>query len=586
MNKKQKITLLCFAIIYLMVITYLFTPTLNYGFRGFVESLIPFCIGILIWELKKGGRLTKVPINKFVIIFGSIGVLIISQFPFLLMLGFIIYTFYERKRVAKENRIRISKYVALAIVLYLVVLPIFTTSPLLWSKEYRNLIGDVKMGDDFTSKISPISNNDIRVVDEYIAQRLGDKVLGTVPAMGSQVEIGTFNIQSINNKLYWVAPLLHSGLLKWNKNKTGTTGYIMVSTSNERDVKLVQNYGDEPVLIKYQPKAYFSDNLRRHIYFNGFMTQGFTDYSFEIDNEGKPYWVVTLFKNRIGFGGQDATGVLLVDCKTGDIQEYNIQDAPKWVDRIQPADLVKEQLDLWGELVQGVTNFSDQNKLRTTNGISLVYGEGGNSYWYTGLTSVGADEGTVGFVLVDTRTKEATWYKQIGATEEAAQYSAQGKVQEKRYHASFPITYNINGIPTYVMSLKDQAGLVKMLAMVSVEDYTIVGVGNDFEETLRAYKNALHLSGSAVELGKNEESNMLRMKVSRIASDIRNGNTVYYLVLEGKEDKLFISSSQISVELPITQPGDSVAIEFDDDLNRLVDISSFDNLAFKQLQDN
>ena len=136
-----------------------------------------------------------------------------------------------------------------------------------------------------------------------------------------------------------------------------------------------------------------------------------------------------------------------------DSNEYSIEDAPTWVDRIQPSEFVFDQIHDWGEYVEGYWNFANENKLEPSNGISLIYGSNNRSYWYTGITSVGSDEGTVGFILVDTRTKESIWYKQKGATEIAAQRSAMGKVQEKRYAASFPITYNINGIPTYVCLL-------------------------------------------------------------------------------------------------------------------------------------
>jgi hypothetical protein len=242
---------------------------------------------------------------------------------------------------------------------------------------------------------------------------------------------------------------------------------------------------------------------------------------------------------------------------------------------------VFEQLYDWGEYVEGYWNFANENKLEPTKGISLIYGSNNKSYWYTGITSVGSDEGTVGFVLVDTRTKESIWYKQTGATEIAAQSSAMGKVQEKRYVASFPITYNINGIPTYVMSLKDNAGLVKMIAMVSVEDYTIVGVGNNMIETIRSYKNALNSKGNDITPSSKSQSYSIETIVSRISSDIRNGNTFYYLLLNDYENKIFIGSSLISNELPITQKGDSVKIVYDDGANELVDIINFDNLNLR-----
>jgi hypothetical protein len=197
-----------------------------------------------------------------------------------------------------------------------------------------------------------------------------------------------------------------------------------------------------------------------------------------------------------------------------------------------------------------------------------------------GLTSVGADEATVGFVLVNSRTKKAIWYKQSGATEFAAQNSAKGKVQEKGFSASSPIPYNINNIPTYVMTLKDNGGLVKMYAMVAIEDYTIVGVGNTLREALMAYKNAFNTTGNKINAKSKTEKMGLHSIISRINSDVKNGNSYYYFTLKNST-KVFIGSSQISNDFPITNIGDSVEISFDNDNQDVIDVSTFKN---KQLR--
>ena len=465
--------------------------------------------------------------------------------------------------------------------LYAAVLPIVTSSPFLRTSEYRNLIGEVEIGESLSNHMPPIALSQIRVVDQSLANILGDKVLGAQPALGSQVRLGTFHIQKVKNELYWVAPLLHSGFFMWYQNELGTNGYVMVNASNERDVKLVQESGGKKIRIKYQPEGYFSDFLERHLYLSGYYNVGLMDYSFEINDEGAPYWVVTKYKKKIGFYGEDAVGIVLVNTETGKCEEYGIANVPTWVDRIQPEALIEKQLNDWGRFVKGYWNFSNESKLQTTQDLTLVYGEDNKSYWYTGLTSVGADEATVGFVLVDTRTKKSVWYKQSGATELAAQKSARGKVQEKRFSASQPVPYNINNIPTYVMTLKDDGGLVKMFAMVAIEDYTIVGVGNTLSETLMAYKNAFNMAGNKINVKGNSRKLILNSIVNRINSDIKNGNSFYYFTVAGREN-IFIGSSQISNELPVTLKGDSISISFDDDTQGLIDISSFKNKSLEK----
>jgi hypothetical protein len=485
----------------------------------------------------------------------------------------------QLKLLSKPSKVLL--YMVFALIIYVIGFPIFTSLALFRSNDFKNLIGKVKNGDEISNHIAPISLDEIRVVDENLAYLLGDKILGSQPALGSQVQLGEFYIQKINNKLYWVAPLLHSGFFKWMNNKEGTAGYVMVSATNERDVRLVQNVAGKDIKIKYQPGAYFQSDIRRHLYFNGYYNIGLTDFTFEIDDTGRPFWVVTKFAKKIGFSGDDATGVVVVDAQSGSIKEYDITNTPKWIDRIQPIDFVENQLNDWGKYVHGYWNFSNADKLQTTEGLTLVYGNDNKSYWYTGLTSVGKDESAVGFVLVDTRTKEATFYKQSGATEFAAQSSARGKVQEKGYEASLPIPYNINNIPTYVMTLKDKGGLVKMFAMVAINDYTIVGVGNTMRETLTSYKNVYNMAGNKINPQSASAKKIVESVVTRIQNDVKNGNSFYYFTVKDYPN-IFVGSSQLSNQLPVTIVGDKVKISFDVDKEEIVDVSSFENINLRK----
>ena len=459
---------------------------------------------------------------------------------------------------------------------YIASLPIFRAN------NYKELIGTIeeKGALDFSKDLAPISLENVRIIDEQVADRLGNKVLGEKPSLGSQVDVGKFSIQSVENQLYWIAPLLHDGFFKWFNQRQGTPGYVKVSATNERDVQLVTHRKDgSPIFIKYQPNAYFWCNIENYVYLKGYAFTGTTDYSFEVDDNGNPYWVISLYKNTIGFSGSDVYAVITVDAETGEIQHYNIDNAPKWLDRIQPSTIVKKQLNDWGEYINGYINLSNEGKLTTTEGVSLVYGNDNRSYWYTGITSVGRDQGTVGFILVDTRTKDAYWYQQAGATETAAMESAQGKVQEKGYKASYPVVYNINGVATYVVALKDAAGLVKMVALVSVEDYSIVGVGNNVKEAVRAYKEAYNgnTPNNSMSLSSTDNGFKISTRVVRLATDVIGGNTFYYIYCNNPSDKVFIGSSNVSNELPLTMIGDSVTIFYHDGRTMAIDISNFDN---------
>lgn len=541
--------------------------------KKIISILFVIFIGILLFY-----------VNLPVLDYGFTKIAII--FIFLALIGIIATTKLDVVPQTKQVKV-LSKpnkfllwFVGILLV-YIIVIPIITSSAMIRTKAYQTLIGKVENGKKISNHIAPISMDEIRVVDEDLAYLLGEKVLGSQPALGSQVQIGDFCIQKVNKKLYWVAPLLHSGFFKWLNNQEGTAGYVMVSATNERDVRLVQNINGSDIKIKYQQGAYFNSDIHRHLYFNGFHNIGLTDFSFEIDDTGKPFWVVTKYKKKIGFSGNDATGVVVLDAQSGAIKSYSIANTPAWIDRIQPIEFIEQQLNDWGEYVNGYWNFSNANKLEITEGLTLVYGHDNRSYWYTGLTSVGKDESAVGFVLVDTRTKQTTFYKQSGATEYAAQSSAKGKVQEKGYYASLPIPYNINNIPTYVMTLKDNGGLVKMFAMVAISDYTIVGVGNTMRETLSSFKNVYNMADNKVNLQSGSDKKTIESVITRIQNDVKNGNSFYYFKIKDYPS-IFVGSSQISSQLPVSIVGDKIKISFDIDPEEVIDVSSFENLDLKK----
>ena len=476
-------------------------------------------------------------------------------------------------KIAKNNFL-----IAVILLITVIVIPFFVTSPIFRASSYRNLLGKVEES-VFTEDISPVSVDEIRIVDKDMAMKLGEKKIGEIPAIGSISKVGDCSIQSVKGELYWVAPLVHRDIIKWITNLDGTNGYIMVSATNPQDVRLVQNINGKQLKIVYQEEAYFLQDLHRHIYLSGVVNYGMTEFNFEIDDDGNPYWVVSLYEHSIGYGGSNAVGTAIVDAQSGEVKVYSIEDTPKWVDRIQPENFIVQQIKDWGLYVNGFLNsvISEEGVLLPSEGTSLVYGNDGKSYWYTGITSSGADESTVGFMLVDSRTKESKLYMQTGATESAAMSTAEGKVQEKDYQATFPVMYNILGKPTYVLGLKDKAGLVKMVAFVSVEDYSLIGLGETKEEAYRNYKEVLESEGNDIELDENEDLEQIEGIISRINQDVKSGDTTYYITLKDNDQLIFTGTSKVSTELPITMVGDQVSISYVKTDSNTISIAEFDN---------
>ena len=456
----------------------------------------------------------------------------------------------------------------------LIVVSIFS-SVLFHTDSYKNQMPEPE-NRVFSSDVQAIDIDQLPVVDSSLAALLADKKLGEKPALGSQVTLGEPTIQKVNDKLVWVVPLLHSGFFKWISNSSGTPGYILVSATNPKDVTYVENHP-----VKYQPNAYFFDNLQRHTRFSGGLFTGLTDYSFEINDDGKPYWVVTTYKNLVGMSLPEADGVIVIDAGTGESVRYGINNVPKWVDRVQPSDFLMTQIANRGNYIHGIFNFSNKDKFQPSEGNAIIY-NGGRCYLYTGLTSVGADESATGFMLIDMVTKKPYRYQISGATEYAAQQSAQGKVQNLKYMASFPLITNVDGQATYFMTLKDAAGLIKQYAFVSIVDYTSVGTGETIGNAISNYRSVMKNTSGSSAIGTGDQQEELQGTIDRISSEIINGNTVYSMIVKEQPDKIFTAVADISPELSLTREGDAVKLSYVKSDRTIINVASFDNLKYTQ----
>lgn len=483
--------------------------------------------------------------------------------------GQVPFSFSARQKFPKLSA------VIIAVPWILIVVVMILCSVFFQWKAYRDQLGEPEIK-KFDNEVQAIDVAQIPIVDENLALQLAQKKLGERPALGSQVALYSATIQMVDGELVWVVPLYHSGFFKWLTNLSGTPGYIVVSATNTNDVRYVEGYK-----IKYHPGSYLLFDITRKVRFGPGLMTGITDYSFELDDEGQPYWAISTYKNSRGFSLPEADGIILLNATTGQMDRYGMDEVPEWVDRVQPEDFVLKQIANRGNYVHGIFNFANKDKYRPSEGHNIVYNNG-RCYLFTGLTSVGSDDSAIGFIMVDMVTKEPIMYEMSGATEEAAQRSAEGRVQDLKYRATFPIILNIDSQPTYFMTLKDNIGLIKQYAFVSVTNYSTVGTGESVSAAMRDYENKLRSDGVTTigKLGGVVEQ--LEGTILRISGEYSGGNTVYKFLLSEKPDILFIAESTAGAELALTQPNDKIQVEYSLSSDGTAEVTSFDNLMFTQ----
>lgn len=442
-------------------------------------------------------------------------------------------------------------------------------------KAYRDQLGEPEIK-KFTNEVQAVDISQIPIVDEALALQLAKKKLGERPALGSQVYLRDATIQMVDGELIWAVPLYHSGFFKWLTNMEGTPGYVIVSATNMNNVRYVEGYK-----IKYHPQSYLLFDVARKVRFGPGLFDGITDYSFELNDEGQPYWVVSTYKNKRGFALPEADGVILLNASTGQMEKHTIETLPEWVDRVQPEQYILSQINNRGNYVHGIFNFANKDKYMPSAGHNIVYNNG-KCYLFTGLTSVGTDDSAIGFMMVDMVTKQPIMYEMAGATEYAAMRSAEGRVQDLKYQATQPIILNIGNQPTYFMTLKDNIGLIKQYAFVSVENFSTVGTGESMNAALRDYEAKLKDDGVSNIGSAMGEKKEVTGTVLRVANEYANNTTLYKFILTEESNKIYVLEATVSNELALTQPGDRVTISYNDSQSGVENGTGFDNLEFSQ----
>lgn len=395
--------------------------------------------------------------------------------------------------------------------------------------------------------------NNIALMDTDSAKVVGQRAIGALSDVVSQYEISSdYNQIAYNGAPMKAASLEYAGFFKWfNNRKNGIPGYVLVDAV-EFEAEYVKL--DKP--MKYTTSGWFNDNLQRHLRFQ-YPTALFEGYYFELDEKGNPYYICPVMTAKVGmFGGYDVKGVVICDPCTGDSKYYGLGNIPQWVDRVYDGDLIAQKYNWYGMLSDGFWNsiIGQKDCKQTTE--DYGYKVMDNDVWiYTGVTSVIDDSSNIGFIMVNSRTGKASYFKVAGAEEFSAMEAAEGQVQNLGYKAAFPSLINIDGRPTYFMVLKDKGNLVKQYALVDVKKYSIVATGTSQKDTLASYRKLIQQNGITTNQ-KEEDLSQLYSRAVVTVKDIKyvnveDGTFVYITDTEGHVYKEQFSSDETLVFIQI-----------------------------------
>ena len=495
-----------------------------------------------------------------------------------------------------KNRVLVPGIIVAALLL-IVGVGYLVSSVVFRADAYSKLMRAPEMTfeDDSLLKEVDFNNKEDRakvpVLDDAAAEALAKRTLGDLEERGlvSQFELtGRFTQINYNNMPYRVTTLAYGDIFKWFKNtKDGIPGFVMVNMVTQKAELHLLPEGE---YIKYSTEEHFNHHLLRHLRF-AHPTYIFGDPHFEVDETAKPWWVCPVLDKTIGiFGGTDVKSMILVDPVTGEMSEYSLDEVRndpdlQWIDSVYSSDLLLEQYNYKGKYSGGFINsLIGQKDVRVvTEGYNYLALKD-DVYMYTGVTSVSGDQAIIGFLLVNMRTKDASFIKMSGAKETSAASSAEGVVQDLGYNATFPILLKIKGEPTYFMSLKDSASLVKSYAMVNVKDYQVVVTGGTITDCSKAYEARLKQlrDGEGDDIFDPTEpvtpteptepteptttapaadAKTVKGTVADIRAAVMDGESIYFIQLD-KSDVYYTISAKDAASVVILNKGDSVTITY------------------------
>lgn len=446
------------------------------------------------------------------------------------------------------------------------------TSPVFNSSGFANRINVVTAS--FEEDIKPVDFDNLPLLDKASSQKVGDRVVGQIAELVSQFNVSDeYSLINYNGKIVRVTPLEHIDFYKYMGNRNGTAGYVLVDCTTG-EAQLVRTEDG----LKYLPSSYLFKNLNRHVQIHyPFCILGET--SFEIDENGTPFWIIQTMKYAWVNVRPAVSGVITCNAITGELAKYSIGEVPAWIDNVVDAHLVIDEINSWGTYKGGYVNsqFSQKNVVQATDGYTYITHDD-DVFMYTGITSVASDESNIGFMMVNLRTHEARYYAVPGAEEYSAMDSAKGAVQEKNYTSTFPLLINLDGRPTYLLSLKDSADLVKMYAFVDVQDYQKVyvsdagkGIKYAAEEYLKMLKGSSEPDPTPVNPQDPTDPATLKtdtITIQNITSVIVDNNTVFIVVSTYNKKYEIVANVDLTV-VPFLKEGDTLQVVYYEGENEL-----------------
>ncbi len=425
------------------------------------------------------------------------------------------------------------------------------------------------------------------VVSPESARNKVQKAMSVVPNT-QFYDLGKLQVQKIGEDIVFVAPVEFTGFWRYFRGKE-TEGYFTISAT---DVNAQPEFHNSN--MRYTNSSYFHHNVTRTVYnaYPDYIQSG--EAQIEVDGEGKPWYVQTLYK-PIGMTNKpnlEKIHVAMVDPVTGNVKLYRAKEAPRFVDGPISSEMASDENDYFGKYVHGWLNsiFGKKdvkipNESGTESNVTPIFDENGEMHYFTDMSSPKENiDSALGYTLINARTGELTYFngdKNNGIMDsKGAKEIVNKEFPEKNWTGSMPILYNIDGNPTWVVNVLDPNGLFKHYAYIKAADSDFVVFGDTARSTLDAYRLALAQDPSNVESTEEAALEKRAGTIERVIVTTQDTKQIVQFLLEDDPTIYTVNSGKAPKSI-FLQTGDKVELEANmrDNQTAIVETITIDALS-------
>ncbi|WP_278837929.1 hypothetical protein [Ligilactobacillus saerimneri] len=367
--------------------------------------------------------------------------------------------------------------------------------------------------------------------------------------------------QYYQGKPVYVVAVEYAGFWAMVRSGRQIPGYFIIDATSQN---ATPRFIKQP--YRFATSAYFNDDAFRQIYRHNPTWLTMSSPQLEIDNQGIPYWVQTVYKAEVFTHRPNyrRLHVVVMNAQNGHQKTYSLAQMPAFIDEGITSEAAAELNSYYGTAVHGFWNryFGKADIIKPTNngpedGVTSIFNRDGSVSYFTDFTNPNTKaDSAMGYSMINARTGHLTYYAASGIMDSSgAKENADQNYKAQQWKAAMPILYNINGRPTWVMTILDKSAAIRGYYYLDAQDQSLHGNGDTPTAALDAFRQSLTESGAKVANTPGAKLQVVTGTADRVAL-VTNKNKVMFTLKDSAT--VYTVDTNDFAQANLMRPGDKL----------------------------